>query len=143
MSRIRARDTKPEMLLRRGLHGRGLRYRLHVSGMSGKPDMVFPRHRAVVFVHGCFWHGHRCSIFKWPKTNATFWRNKIKRNGVRDKCALAALRVEGWRTLVIWECALRGQHRRATHDVLDSAETFIRQRQEYVFEITENGFQTD
>ena len=85
MSRIRGKDTKPEMLLRRGLHGRGLRYRLHGAGIPGKPDMVFPKHRAVVFVLGCFWHGHGCSLFKWPRTRAAFWKTKISRNMERDR----------------------------------------------------------
>ena len=143
MSRIRAKDTKPEMILRRGLHRRGLRYRLHVTDMPGRPDMVFPRHRAVVFAHGCFWHGHGCSLFRWPRTRATFWRKKIHRNIERDQHTLAALRADGWRTLVIWECALRGSHRRAIHDVLNSAEDFIRQSHESAIEITEKPIQAD
>ena len=137
MSRIRGKDTKPEMILRRGLHGRGLRYRLHGADMPGKPDMVFPRHRSVVFVHGCFWHGHGCSLFRWPKTRATFWRTKINRNIVRDRSSLAELKADGWRALVVWECALRGRHRRAMQDVLSRAEAFIRQGREFVAEIAE------
>lgn len=126
MSRIRGKDTKPEMIMRRGLHGRGLRYRLHGKGIPGKPDMVFARHRAVVFVHGCFWHGHDCSLFKWPKTRAAFWKSKIDRNMARDRQALAALKADGWRVLVVWECALKGKRRRDLPDVLDGAEAFIR-----------------
>lgn len=139
MSRIRGKDTKPEMMLRRGLHRRGLRYRLHVTDMPGNPDMVFPRHRAVVFAHGCFWHGHGCSLFKWPETRAAFWRKKINRNIERDRNALVALSADGWRILVIWECALRGRHRRAIHYVLNSAEDFIRQSHESVIEIREES----
>ena len=91
MSRIRDKDTKPEMILRRGLHGRGLRYRLHGADLPGKPDLVFPRHRAVVLVHGCFWHGHGCSLFRWPKTRATFWRTKIKpQHRAGPECACRA-----------------------------------------------------
>ena len=127
MSRIRGKDTKPEMLIRRGLHGRGLRYRLHGTGIPGKPDMVFPKYRTVVFVHGCFWHGHGCSLFKWPKTRAAFWQTKINRNMERDQEALAALRADGWRALVVWECALKGKYRRAQPDVLSDADAFIRQ----------------
>ena len=137
MSRIKSKDTKPEMILRRGLHGRGLRYRLHGADIPGKPDMVFPRHRAVVFVHGCFWHGHGCSLFRWPKTRAAFWRTKINRNVERDLSALAALQAEGWRALVVWECAIRGRNRRAMQDVLRRAEAFIRQGRECVAEIVE------
>ena len=137
MSRIRGKDTKPEMLIRRGLHGRGLRYRLHGKAISGKPDLVFPKHRAVVFVHGCFWHGHGCSLFNWPKTRAAFWKSKIDRNMARDREALAALKADGWRVLVVWECALKGKRRRDLSDVLDGAEAFIRESRKAVAEIAE------
>lgn len=137
MSRIRGKDTRPEMLVRRGLHGRGLRYRLHRKGIPGKPDMVFPRHRAVVFVHGCFWHGHGCSLFKWPKTRAAFWKSKIDRNMERDREALAALDADGWRVLVVWECALKGKKRREFPDVLSDAEAFIREKRKSFAEIAE------
>lgn len=126
MSRIRGRDTRPEMLMRRGLHGRGLRYRLHGKDIPGKPDMVFPKYRAVIFVHGCFWHGHGCSLFKWPKTRAAFWKSKIESNMERDRDALAALKADGWRVLVVWECALKGKQRRDLPDVLSDTEAFIR-----------------
>ena len=137
MSRIRGKDTKPEMLLRRGLHGRGLRYRLHGSGIPGKPDMVFPRFRAVVFVHGCFWHGHRCSLFKWPRTRAAFWKTKIKRNKERDREVRVALKTAEWRAIVVWECALRGKHRRTLPGVLSNVEAFIRHGRETTAEISE------
>ena len=137
MSRIRGKNTKPEMILRRGLHGRGLRYRLHGSDIPGKPDLVFPRYRVVFFVHGCFWHGHGCSLFRWPKARATFWRNKINRNLERDRNVLAALKAGEWRALVVWECALRGRHRRAMPDVLSRAEAFIRQGRASFAEIVE------
>ena len=139
MSRIRGKDTKPELLMRRGLHGRGLRYRLHRADMPGKPDMVFPKYRTVIFVHGCFWHGHGCSIFRWPKTRAAFWKTKINRNMDRDRAALAALRADRWRALVVWECALRGRHRRPISDVLSDAEDFIRQGRQSSAEIAEYG----
>jgi DNA mismatch endonuclease (patch repair protein) len=111
MSRIRGRDTKPELLLRRGLHARGLRFRLNRRDLPGCPDLVFPRFRAVVFVHGCFWHMHDCAMFKWPATRIEFWRNKIQGNKKRDAKVQATLSKENWRVLVIWECALRGPHR--------------------------------
>jgi len=138
MSRIKGKDTKPEMILRRGLHGRGLRYRLHGADLPGKPDMVFPRHRAVIFVHGCFWHGHGCSLFRWPKTRAPYWRTKINGNIERDRHALAALRTDGWRTLVVWECALQGRRGNAMEDVLRRVEAFIRQGRMSIAEITES-----
>ena len=139
MSRIRSKDTKPEMLMRHGLHRRGLRYRLHAAGIPGKPDMVFPKHLAVVFVHGCFWHGHRCSLFKWPKTRATFWKTKINRNMERDREVRAALKTAEWRVIVIWECALRGKYRRALPDVLSDAEALIRHGRESFSEIAGYG----
>lgn len=137
MSRIGGKHTGPEMVIRRGLHGRGLRYRLHGKGIPGTPDMVFPKHRAIVFVHGCFWHGHRCSLFKWPKTRAAFWKAKISRNIERDQEALALLGGDGWRVLIVWECALKGKNRRSLPDVLRSAESFIRQGRKPFAEIAE------
>lgn len=108
MSGIRGRNTKPEILIRSLLHRQGFRFRLHVRDMPGKPDIVLPRYRAVVFVHGCFWHGHNCSLFKLPGTRPDFWREKIERNQNNDNRAKAALLADGWRVGIIWECALRG-----------------------------------
>lgn len=108
MSGIRARNTKPEILIRSMLHRQGFRFRLHVHNLPGKPDMVFPRYRAVVFVHGCFWHGHDCPLFKWPATRPEFWREKIGRNQANDYRTNAALIASGWRVGVVWECAIRG-----------------------------------
>lgn len=107
MAGIRARDTQPEMLLRHLLFARGLRYRLHDPKLSGRPDMVFPRYHAVVFVNGCFWHGHECHLFKWPGTNREFWKTKIGRNQERDHVVQKRLTETGWRVLTVWECALR------------------------------------
>jgi len=111
MSRIRGKDTKPELMLRRGLHARGLRFRLHRKDLPGRPDMVFPRYRAAVLVHGCFWHGHDCPLFKWPATRREFWQAKIEGNRARDLRDLAGLAAAGWRVLVVWECALKGPAR--------------------------------
>ncbi|MDC6094709.1 DNA mismatch endonuclease Vsr [Lautropia mirabilis] len=108
MSGIRGRNTKPEILIRSLLHRQGFRFRLHVRDMPGKPDIVLPRYRAVVFVHGCFWHGHNCPLFKLPGTRPDFWSEKIGRNQNNDNRAKAALLADGWRVGVIWECALRG-----------------------------------
>ena len=111
MSRIRGKDTKPELILRKGLHGLGFRFRLHRRDLPGKPDMVFPRYRAVIFVHGCFWHGHSCHLFKWPKTREEFWKNKIERNRFLDRANIDILLRNGWRVAVVWECSMRGKHR--------------------------------
>ncbi len=118
MSRIRGRDTKPELLLRRGLHARGLRFRLNRKDLPGRPDLVFPRYRAVIFVHGCFWHNHDCPMFKWPATRVEFWRKKIQGNRERDSAVLATLAKENWRVLIIWECALRGPRRRPLENII-------------------------
>ena len=106
MSRIGARDTAPEMAIRKALHRAGYRFRLHRKDLPGRPDLVLPKHHAVIFVHGCFWHGHEgCRDFRFPKTNVAFWQNKIGRNIERDREALMKLASLGWRTLVVWECA--------------------------------------
>ena len=105
MSRIRGKDTKPELMLRHGLHARGLRYRLHRKDLPGRPDMVFPRYRAAILVHGCFWHGHDCPLFKLPATRREFWAAKIEGNQARDARDIAGLAAAGWRVLVVWECA--------------------------------------
>ena len=138
MSRIRGKNTKPEMLIRRGLHQRGLRYRLHLASMPGTPDIVFPKYRTVIFVHGCFWHGHGCSLFKLPKTRTEFWTNKIYHNKVRDKHSLAALKKKGWRALVIWECAMKGKRKRRLVEILTGAEEFVRTNDKSFAEIAEH-----
>jgi DNA mismatch endonuclease (patch repair protein) len=118
MSRIRGKDTKPELVLRRGLHALGLRFRLHRKDLPGRPDMVFPRYRAAVLVHGCFWHAHDCPMFKWPATRREFWTAKIEGNRARDLRDLAGLATAGWRVLVVWECALKGPARLPVDAVL-------------------------
>lgn len=105
MSRIRGRDTEPEMAVRSFLHGEGLRFRLHHAGLPGRPDLVLPRSRTAVFVHGCFWHRHsQCRFAYTPKSNLARWEQKFADNIARDKRVLRALRLLGWRTVVIWEC---------------------------------------
>jgi DNA mismatch endonuclease (patch repair protein) len=125
MSRIRGRDTKPEMLVRRGLHARGFRFRLHVPDLPGRPDLAFPRRRAVILIHGCFWHGHDCPMFRIPATRADFWKTKIEANRARDAGAAEALALAGWRQLTIWECAVRGPARREVEETLDACERFL------------------
>lgn len=108
MSRIRGRDTKPELALRRALHARGLRFRLNQRKLPGTPDIVLPRWRTAIFVHGCFWHRHAgCRNTTTPSSNVEFWNAKFEANVLRDARALDALALLGWKTAVVWECALR------------------------------------
>lgn len=107
MRAIRGKDTTPELTVRRTAHGMGYRYRLHVMALAGKPDLVFPSRRKVIFVHGCFWHQHaagKCADARLPRSNLRYWQPKLARNVARDAEHVIALRAEGWRTLVIWEC---------------------------------------
>ena len=112
MSRVRGKDTLPEVRLRRALHQLGLRYRMNVGDLPGRPDLVFPRHRAVVFVHGCYWHRHEgCKAASTPATNVDFWQAKFTRNIERDRQATRLLEASGWRVLVAWECEFRSEFR--------------------------------
>lgn len=107
MSRIGGRDTGPELVLRKSLHHMGFRYRVYVSDLPGRPDLVFPKYGALVFVHGCFWHRHsNCQQATTPSSNVSFWRKKFDRTVERDAAILAELRKRGWRVAVVWECAL-------------------------------------
>jgi DNA mismatch endonuclease (patch repair protein) len=108
MAGIKGRNTKPEITVRSILHRQGFRFRLHARELPGKPDILLPRYHAAIFVHGCFWHGHNCPLFKIPGTREDFWRNKIDRNRANDRKAQDALLVAGWRVAVVWECAIRG-----------------------------------
>lgn len=126
MSRIRGRDTKPEMLLRRGLHAAGLRFRLHARDLPGRPDLVFPRFRAAVLVHGCFWHGHGCPMCRLPATRPDFWARKLEGNRARDRRTGEALARSGWRVMIVWECSLRGPARQPLGEVLAQCAGFIR-----------------
>ncbi|MFC3131325.1 very short patch repair endonuclease, partial [Coralloluteibacterium stylophorae] len=107
MSGIRGSNTKPELLIRSGLHAAGFRFRLHARALPGRPDLVLPRWRVAVFAHGCFWHGHKgCGYFRIPKTRTEFWTEKIAANARRDEMAIQALHALKWRIAVVWECAL-------------------------------------
>lgn len=108
MGRIKGKNTKPEILVRRFLHANGFRYRLHVKDLPGKPDIVLPKYNTVIFVHGCFWHGHEgCKYFVVPKTRTDWWLNKINGNVANDVKAIKSLRREGWKVITLWECELK------------------------------------
>ena len=126
MSGIRAKDTQPEMLIRKALHARGFRYRLHVASMPGRPDMVFPRYRAVILAHGCFWHGHDCALFRLPESRREFWEAKICRNRERDQEVDWELAVDGWRRLAVWECAMRGRGRLPYQELIARIEEWLK-----------------
>ena len=107
MSRVSSKNTKPELYVRSFLHGQGLRFRIHRKDLPGKPDLALPKYRTAIFVHGCFWHRHKgCSRATMPSTRIDFWERKFERNVVRDKANQVALREEGWKVLVVWECEL-------------------------------------
>ena len=108
MRRVKGKDTTPEKTVRSLLHRLGYRFRLHRGDLPGKPDIVFPARRSVIFVHGCFWHGHDCARgARMPKTNADYWLGKIARNKARDERRLAELEALGWRAKIVWECELK------------------------------------
>ncbi|MCY3989512.1 MAG: DNA mismatch endonuclease Vsr [Gammaproteobacteria bacterium] len=117
MRAVKSRDTKPEMLVRRTVHGMGYRYRLHRKDLPGKPDLVFPKRRKAIFVHGCFWHGHDCPRgARMPKSNRSYWQKKIGRNKDRDAKSLSEMARQGWSVLTVWECQMRDE--RALHSRL-------------------------
>ncbi len=119
MSRIRSKDTKPEILVRKFLHKNGFRYRLHVKNLSGKPDIVLPKYKTIIFIHGCFWHGHDgCKKASLPKTRTEWWTDKIHKNAANDQNAETALLNLGWRVIKIWECELKSKILEQTLDKL-------------------------
>lgn len=126
MSGIRGKNTKPELVLRKGLHAMGFRFRLHDRALPGKPDLVFPGRRAVLFAHGCFWHGHDCHLFKWPSSREDFWVSKIRRNRELDGIALQRLKEAGWRVGIVWECAVKGRARLPLEVVLAQCADWLR-----------------
>lgn len=118
MRGIRATNTAPELLVRKVLHAEGLRFRIHQKNLPGTPDLVFPKYRAVIFVHGCFWHGHGCRLFKLPTTRRKFWEEKIRSNSVRDEVVNKQLMELGWRIGTVWECALKGTNASTTQNMM-------------------------
>ena len=126
MAGIRGKDTKPELVIRSALHRRGLRFRLHDASLPGKPDLVLPKFRTVVFIHGCFWHRHECQYFKWPGSNKNFWRSKLLENVRRDAVAIGVLKLAGWRVCVLWECTLKQKTSGVVDRMLDRVAKWIR-----------------
>ena len=120
MSQIKAKNTKPEMLVRKFLHAIGFRYSLHKKTLHGKPDIVLPKYKTIIFIHGCFWHGHKnCKYFVVPKTRTKWWLNKIAANKANDEKAVKVLKKEGWRVITVWECALKpAKQEKTLHRIL-------------------------
>lgn len=114
MAGIQGKNTSPELLIRKALHAKGFRFRIHAKHLPGKPDLVLPKYKAAIFVHGCFWHGHDCRFFKVPQTRPEFWMEKIGKNRSRDLVQVKALLASGWRVLIIWECATRSMKKQKT-----------------------------
>lgn len=137
MAGIQGKNTKPEILIRKALHARGFRFRLHVKDLPGKPDLVLPKYRALIFVHGCFWHGHACRYFKVPQTRPEFWLEKIGSNQRRDSLQEEALKAMGWRVLVVWECAVRSMRKEKSSLLVDLIANWLKNRSKY-FQIDEH-----
>lgn len=125
MAGIKGKDTKPEILVRKALFREGFRYRIGDKKLPGKPDIVLPKYNAVIFVHGCFWHGHDCHLFKWPKSRPDFWKEKIQGNNQRDAEVISKLSAEGWKVAIIWECALKGKRRLPFEEVMDVVKIWL------------------
>lgn len=139
MSRTGSKDTKPELVVRRGLHAQGYRYRLHNRELPGKPDIVLSKFRAVIFVHGCFWHAHQnCKFFTLPKTNAAFWQEKLRGNRERDQLSQRRLNESGWRVMIVWECATR---KLPTDRVIDAISKWLLSDRSF-FELSGNSATT-
>ena len=121
MSRIHGKDTKPEELVRKFLFSKGFRYRKNDKRLPGSPDIVLPKYKTVIFVNGCFWHGHQgCKYFVWPKNNADFWKTKIESNMKRDRQKNEQLRAMGWDVITVWECQLKKKNRDETLSTLEN-----------------------
>jgi DNA mismatch endonuclease (patch repair protein) len=130
MSGIRGKDTRPEMLLRRALHAAGFRFRLHSANLPGRPDIVLPRYRAAIFVHGCFWHRHVvCRYASTPATRPEFWAEKFEKNVARDRKNRVTLAKDDWRVGIVWECQLR---RRDPLDIVTEMEAWLKGNQKYL-----------
>jgi DNA mismatch endonuclease (patch repair protein) len=125
MAGIRATNTKPELQIRKALYAKGFRYRLHDRQLPGNPDIVFRSRKAAIFINGCFWHAHDCSLFKWPHTRPERWKNKLLVNRARDLQVKTLIHDIGWRQIAIWECCLRGAGRQDISEVIDMTSLWI------------------
>lgn len=138
MSRIRGANTKPELAVRSALHGMGYRFRLHDRKLPGRPDIVLRRHRTVIFVNGCFWHGHGCRFSKMPATRSDFWGSKIARTKMRDSTVVEQLLSLGWNVVIVWECAVRGRRAETRQKTWKAMVKSLTRRRPTVTEIGES-----
>ncbi len=125
MAAIKEKDTKPELLIRKALHAKGFRYRLHDKKLPGKPDLVLKKYNAVIFIHGCFWHKHDCHLFKWPSTREEFWKLKINQNAERDRKITKEIIMLGYRLLIIWECSIKGKNKHDFYTILSEIDNWL------------------
>lgn len=128
MAAIKAKNTKPELWLRKHLHANGFRYRLNVKDLPGKPDLVLRKHNAVIFINGCYWHMHDCPQFKLPKSRTEWWHDKLSKNKERDKRNTDALREQGWRVLTVWECAIKGKQKMGTEELIRQVISWLKNK---------------
>ncbi len=135
MAGIRSKNTQPEIAIRKALHEMGYRYRLHAKNLPGTPDLVFPKYKTALFVHGCFWHKHGCHLFRWPSTRREFWETKINGNAERDCIHQTRLIESGWKIVIIWECALKGRGRLPFDKITDSATEIFHSQSVKIIEI--------
>lgn len=126
MSCIKGKNTKPELIIRRALFAAGFRYRLHDAKLAGRPDLVFPKYKTALFINGCFWHGHHCSLFRIPASNSEFWADKIYRNQENDHRNRNLLISAGWKVVTIWECSIRGKQRLKLDELITILSSFIK-----------------
>ncbi len=132
MASISAKDTTPELLVRKSLHRKGLRYRLHSRNLPGTPDLAFRQFNAVVFINGCFWHGHDCHLFRMPSSNQEYWQNKFETNRARDARNKQLLSELNWRVLIVWECSIKGKHRLDFETLIADIENWLRGESGYL-----------
>ena len=129
MASIKNKNTSPELNIRKALFAKGLRYRIHDNKLPGSPDLVFPKYKAVIFIHGCFWHNHNCKYGRIPSSNRHFWEVKLRGNASRDQQTIAKLNSLGWRTRIIWLCSLKNKQTFASDKDVDEIVNWLKERQ--------------
>jgi DNA mismatch endonuclease (patch repair protein) len=125
MSGIKGKNTRPELVIRQRLHARGFRFRIHRRDLPGSPDIVLPKYQAAILINGCFWHGHQCRLFKWPRTRPDFWRTKIEGNIRRDRQKMSELHRMSWRVCVLWECEIKGAGEDCLNSLIDCVSEWL------------------